>query len=147
MLGQQVSVVQARALTQTLVDALGERTPDGGRHFPTAAALSGSPLCFLGMPDSRRQTLRRLAQAIEGDERKPPAWENIRGIGPWTSGYARLRGEGDPDIWLAKDAVLRRMLSGPSPADDTIDIDIDKARPWRSYLLLQLWSLDHDHKR
>lgn len=39
------------------------------------------------------------------------------------------------------------MLSGPSPADDTIDIDIDKARPWRSYLLLQLWSLDHDHKR
>ena len=147
VLGQQVSLVQARALTQTLVDALGERTPDGGCHFPSAASLAGSPLAFLGMPDSRRQTLRRLAEAVAGDERKPPHWEDILGIGPWTAGYARLRGESDPDVWLAGDAVIRRVLSPPSLAggDSDIGIDIDKARPWRSYLLLQLWSHDHDN--
>tara|TARA_Y100001001_G_scaffold28001_1_gene23419 strand:- start:6726 stop:8231 length:1506 start_codon:yes stop_codon:yes gene_type:complete len=147
VLGQQVSVVQARALTQTLVDTLGERTPDGGCHFPTAAALAGSPLCFLGMPDSRRQTLCRLAEAVLRDQRKPPQWEDIRGIGPWTAGYARLRGESEPDVWLAGDAVIRRVLSTPSLAggDSDIGIDIDKARPWRSYLLLQLWSHDHDN--
>ncbi|MGQ7246032.1 AlkA N-terminal domain-containing protein [Halomonas sp. V046] len=146
VLGQQVTLGSARRLTQTLVDALGAPAAGGGRHFPEAAAIAASDLAFLGMPDSRRQTLRRLAAAQVATHGHGPLGQDtpregddgVKGMGPWTLGYASLRGRSAPDIWLAGDAGIRRALKR-SP-----DIDPERAAPWRSYLMLTLWSLDHD---
>lgn len=136
ILGQQVSIIAARRLTQTLVNALGEPASDGGRHFPTPSAIAQDDLAFLGMPQRRRQTLKDLATAAMNEQDN----ESISGIGPWTRDYARLRGDSDPDVWLPGDAGVKRALKQlPS-------VDPESATPWRSYLLLQLWNLDHEHQ-
>lgn len=135
VLGQQVSLIAARRLTQTLIDHLGEPTADGGRYFPDAAAIAAHPLEFLRMPGRRRQTLIDVARAtLEGNTH----FQGVSGIGPWTRDYARLRGDSDPDVWLSGDAGLRRALvKWPQ-------VNAEQAAPWRSYLLMQLWSLDHE---
>nr|WP_251976911.1 AlkA N-terminal domain-containing protein [Salinicola sp. S1-1-2] len=136
ILGQQVSVAAATRLLQQLVDQLGETDDEGRRRFPTAAAIAASPLDFLGLPDSRRQTLRRLAIAYDnatvGDDVQQ--WLALKGIGPWTVSTAALRGLGEPDVWLAGDVGLKRAIA-------SLDAPLDpgQASPWRSYLTLHLW--------
>ncbi|ALM51560.1 DNA-3-methyladenine glycosylase 2 family protein [Halomonas huangheensis] len=135
VLGQQVSLIAARRLTQQLVNALGQPAPANGRHFPGAEAIAGSDLTFLGMPGRRRQTLIDVARAsLEGNH----DFLNVSGIGPWTRDYARLRGDSNPDVWLTGDAGLRRALK------QWPDLDAEQAAPWRSYLLMQLWSLEDE---
>lgn len=133
--GQQVSVSAARQLVGTLVACLGESAGEG-HYFPTPEGIAGSELDFLGMPNARRETLRRFAcwyaDAESGDD--PLQWTALKGIGPWTANYAAMRGTGHPDIWLEGDAGVRRALGhlgGIDPAD---------AAPWRSYLTQQLWA-------
>ncbi|MGM0784184.1 MAG: AlkA N-terminal domain-containing protein [Pseudomonadota bacterium] len=137
ILGQQISVTAARRLVETLVTNLGKPLDDR-RCFPAPEAIAASDLDFLGMPGSRRATLRRFAAwyaaGEAGDE--PLAWTTLKGIGPWTARYAALRGTGHPDIWLAGDAAVRRALPQLG------DTDPAAAAPWRSYLTLQLWCHD-----
>jgi len=62
----------------------------------------------------------------------------LRGIGPWTAGYVRMRGLGDPDMFLPTDLGVRQALArlgGP----DTAGVDPGRWRPWRSYALHHLW--------
>ncbi|MBD3896425.1 DNA-3-methyladenine glycosylase 2 family protein [Halomonas sp. ML-15] len=136
ILGQQVSVAAARRLVTTLVGELGDAEADGQRHFPTAEQIAASDLAFLGMPDARRQTLRRFAAWHASDEADddPRAWTTLKGIGPWSADYAALRGTSHPDIWLGGDLGIRKAL----PALQ--DVDPRRATPWRSYLTFQLWS-------
>ena len=136
ILGQQVSVAAARRLVTILVSELGDAEADGQRHFPTAAQVAASELAFLGMPDARRQTLRRFAAWHAAGEagNDPRAWTALKGIGPWSADYASLRGTSHPDIWLAGDLGIRKAL----PA--LHDADPQDAAPWRSYLTFQLWS-------
>jgi AraC family transcriptional regulator of adaptative response / DNA-3-methyladenine glycosylase II len=61
-------------------------------------------------------------------------WLKIKGIGPWTVAYAKMRGLSSPDIWLSTDLIIKKQL-----AKTTIDAEL--ARPWRSYLTFQLWSM------
>ncbi len=98
------------------------------------------------MPDSRRTTLRALAAALAdgtvpldaGADRDQAEKEllNLRGIGPWTAGYIRMRALGDPDVLLEGDvAVLAGMRnSGATMADS------DAWRPWRSYAMHYFWN-------
>ncbi|WP_336296574.1 MULTISPECIES: DNA-3-methyladenine glycosylase 2 family protein [Chromohalobacter] len=136
VLGQQVSISAARGHTTNLVEALGEPTAEGGRHFPTAAQVADSDLTFLRMPQARRDCLRGLAhaaceQCLDDD---PRCWTALKGIGPWSADYAALRGTSHPDIWLGGDLGVKRALTSL----DAIEPDL--AAPWRSYLTLQLWS-------
>lgn len=132
--GQQVSVPAAITQVGRLVEHLG-RDRHGEYRFPTPPAVAASALDFLGMPQSRRDTLRAFARTMSDPAMAcPPSWLAIRGIGPWTVDYIRLRGNGEPDIFLANDLVIRRQLA-------TMDLDPDRAAPWRSYLTLQLWSM------
>ena len=39
-----------------------------------------------------------------------------------------------PDIWLNTDLIVKKQLA-------KLTIDAELARPWRSYLTLQLWSM------
>ncbi|GGZ98665.1 3-methyladenine DNA glycosylase [Arenicella chitinivorans] len=140
VLGQQVCVSAAHKLVTTLVHNLGAPAEfdgfSGQFYFPTPESVLKSDLAFLRMPGSRKTTLHALARyCIDADNPDDvDAWQSIKGIGPWTINYVKLRACRNPDIWLAGDAGLRNALASIDSS-----VDLDAARPWRSYLTFQLW--------
>ena len=60
----------------------------------------------------------------------------IKGIGPWTVDYIRMRGLSDPDVFLARDLGVQKAL-----AQCERTINAEAAAPWRSYLTFHLWNL------
>jgi AraC family transcriptional regulator of adaptative response / DNA-3-methyladenine glycosylase II len=149
VLGQQVSVAAGRRLAGVLVAAHGRRLPAPSgtltHLFPTVEALAGATLEELGMPGARREALRSVARALaEGavclgagadrDEAER-ALLRLRGVGPWTAGYVRMRALGDPDVLLAGDAAVVAGLRcvGASARD------AGAWRPWRTYAMHHLW--------
>ena len=152
VLGQQVSLAAARGLAGRLAEICGAplARPVGGlaMAFPTAAAVAEADLDLLGMPGARRATLRTLAVALAGGRidlspgADPAAAEAallaLRGIGPWTAGYVRMRGLGDPDVFLPGDVGVRRALAGLRLVDASATGE--RWRPWRSYAVHHLWA-------
>ncbi|MCK1797137.1 helix-turn-helix domain-containing protein [Streptomyces sp. XM4193] len=150
VLGQQVTVGAARGLAGRLVAAYGKPLPEPSgtltHLFPAPEALAQAELGELGMPEARRAALRTLMAALADDRiaLDPGADRDeaersllaLRGIGPWTAGYLRMRALGDPDVFLASDAGARQGLErlGGTPAD------AERWRPWRSYALHHLWN-------
>ncbi|GAA1693214.1 AlkA N-terminal domain-containing protein [Streptomyces yatensis] len=151
VLGQQVSVAAGRVLGDALVAAYGKplARPDGGltHLFPRAEDLAEAPLTELGMPESRRATLRTLATALAdgtvrldaGADRDRAEKEllGLRGIGPWTAGYVRMRALSDPDVLLESDVAV---LAGARAAGAHLE-DSEGWRPWRSYAMHHLWNV------
>ncbi|MGO3151671.1 MAG: DNA-3-methyladenine glycosylase 2 family protein [Galactobacter sp.] len=139
------------------------RLPDVGhsgslRPFPTAAqALQRLPEWFRG-PATRQETLRQILELLSADEPHAPVDDaaareatldeasRIKGIGPWTLAYARLRTLGDPDVDLSGDAALLSVARSRGLAADRADLMhlMEAARPWRSYAALHLWRT-HSH--
>ncbi len=136
ILGQQISVTAARNLVTALVAALGQSTGTY-RLFPSPQSIAESELDFLKIPASRKQTLRNLAQHYMNHDapNDPQQWLTLKGIGPWSVGYARLRGLSDPDIYLGGDLGVKRAVGRAAHGGNP-----ELAAPWRSYLTLQLWS-------
>jgi AraC family transcriptional regulator of adaptative response / DNA-3-methyladenine glycosylase II len=136
ILGQQISVVAARNLVETLVHSLGEKVGDK-LLFPTPQAIASSELTFFKMPASRKQTLHNLAQHYLDSETPnvPEQWLTLKGIGPWTVEYAKLRGLSDPDVFLGGDLGVKKAMVNLKP-----NFTLAQAAPWRSYLTFQLWS-------
>jgi AraC family transcriptional regulator of adaptative response / DNA-3-methyladenine glycosylase II len=154
VLGQQVSLLAARRLAGRLAELCGDplATPVGAvtTVFPTPAAIADADLDRIGMPGSRRATLRTLAQRLadrdidlasgaDPDEVERRLLE-IRGIGPWTASYVRMRGLGDRDVLLATDLGVRHALDrlgagGIDPADLA-----RRWSPWASYAVQHLWA-------
>lgn len=136
ILGQQVSVAGARTQLNRLVQALGVTIDESKRLFPTPQAVLASELQMIKVPQLRRQTLRDLAAFVLAEPAAvPERWLSIKGIGPWTVNYARMRGLGDSDIWLAGDLGVQKALAraGSSTTDNRA------LAPWRSYATFQLW--------
>lgn len=140
ILGQQVSVAAARKLVSCLVDELGEPYQNY-RLFPTPASIAQSSLDFFSMPGARKQTLRNLADHfLQGDNPEDPeTWLELKGIGPWTVNYARMRGLSDPDIYLGGDLGVKKAAAMLAPSLNTT-FDPEQASPWRSYLTIHLWN-------
>lgn len=150
VLGQQVSVAAGRKLGAALVAAYGEPlpAPSGAltHLFPRVADLADEPLADLGMPESRRATLRALGTALaDGTLRIDPGVDRdqaeqdllaLPGIGPWTAGYIRMRALGDPDVLLAGDVAINAgmLRTGAAAAD------AHGWQPWRSYAMHHLWN-------
>lgn len=144
ILGQQISITAARNLVSQLVDELGESIADK-KLFPTPCAITSSDLSFLKIPTSRKQTLQNLARHYltskldkNNYEQKyddPDQWLHLKGIGPWTINYAKMRGQSHPDIYLAGDLGVKNAVKELSQP-----INFDLASPWGSYFTLQLWS-------
>lgn len=147
VLGQQVSVAAAQKLVTRFVEELGTAldldhieavdecsTP---RLFPQPSAVVSHSLDFFRMPQSRKDTIRRLAEhfLMSDDPDDIDAWLDIKGIGPWTVNYVKLRATKDPDIWLAGDAGLKNAIKSLGQEPDLV-----RTRPWRSYLTLQIWN-------
>jgi len=137
ILGQQISVTAARNLVSKLVTSLGKPS---GTHFlfPTPESVATSELSFLKIPESRKQTLRNLAQHYINSEspNDPEQWLKLKGIGPWTVQYAQLRGLSEPDIFLSGDLGVNKAM-----VNLKADFKPEQASPWGSYLTFQLWSL------
>ncbi|RAJ55711.1 DNA-3-methyladenine glycosylase II [Streptomyces sp. Amel2xB2] len=158
VLGQQITVAGARTLAGRLVAAYGKplASPDGSltHLFPDAGALASAPLGELGMPAARRDTLRTVAEAVaDGTVALDPgadrdeaerALRALRGVGPWTAGYVRMRALGDPDVFLDGDAGVRHGLelagAGVGTGEESGGTRrAERWRPWRSYALHHLW--------
>lgn len=151
VLGQQVSLVAARRLAGQLAALCGEPLvrPVGGLTvaFPTPAAIAEADLDQLGMPGARRTTLRTLAEALATGEISlapdvdPVVAERsllaLRGIGPWTAAYIRMRGLGDRDVLLTTDLGVRHALDRLAIGDTA---RLESWRPWRSYAVHHLWA-------
>ncbi|SNY53987.1 DNA-3-methyladenine glycosylase II [Arsukibacterium tuosuense] len=136
ILGQQVSVAGARTQLNRLVQALGVTVAEQKRLFPTPQAVLASDLAMIKVPALRRQTLHDLAAFVLAEpDAAPERWLSIKGIGPWTVNYARMRGLGDSDIWLAGDLGVQRALARTENAA----ANTDNLAPWRSYATFQLW--------
>jgi len=154
VLGQQVSLLAARRLAGRLAELCGDPLPApvGGvtTAFPTPEAIAEADLDRIGMPGSRRTTLRTLAQRLadgaidlgsgaDRDEVERRLLE-IRGIGPWTASYVRMRGLGDRDVLLATDLGVRHALDrlGAGGIDPTELAG--RWSPWGSYAVQHLWA-------
>ncbi len=141
ILGQQVSVAAANTLVTTMLENLGDEVEFKSgmqrRYFPRPQDVVDDPLDFFRMPQSRKDTIRRLAYHFI--EHPYPEqindWLEIKGIGPWTVNYVKLRASKDPDIWLAGDAGIKNAIKavGREP-------DLEQTQPWRSYLTFQMWN-------
>lgn len=160
VLGQQVTIESCRRLAGQLAQLCGTRVRAAqgalSLAFPTAAQVAAADLSGLGMPGTRRQTLKALAEASLSDPRlfQPlPTIEEtvarlrtIRGIGDWTAHYIALRALREPDAFPAGDVGLQRgaVLPGaakrPTPAE-LIQL-AERWRPWRAYAAQHLWAAD-----
>lgn len=139
ILGQQISVEAARKLVAQVVEHYGEKL--GDKHlFPTPEVLAESDFELLKMPQSRRNTLIAFCRycALNPQVDDLDLWLDIKGIGPWTVNYAKMRGVSDSDIWLVSDLGVKKALEKLG-AD--VDDECEAAKPWRSYLTFQCWSM------
>ena len=150
VLGQQITVAAARTLGGKLVAARGEplARPSGGltHLFPTAADLAEADFAELGMPASRKETLRTVSRALaDGSLRLDPGADReqaqrellaLRGIGPWTAGYLRMRALSDPDVLLPGDVVIKAALRRAGLGRE----ETERWHPWASYAIHYLWS-------
>jgi len=155
VLGQQVSVAAATRLATVLTERYGATIgADGPLHrvFPDAAALAKVDPDELPMPRARARTLVTLAAALSDGtirldagadrEQAATALAAIKGIGPWTVSYVRMRALGDPDAFLPGDLALRRALDRFGSSTLAPDAVAESWRPYRSYAMLHLWTLD-----
>ncbi|MFE1959349.1 AlkA N-terminal domain-containing protein [Streptomyces sp. NPDC059479] len=156
VLGQQVTVAAGQRLGSALVAAYGQplQAPNGAltHVFPCVDALAEAALGELGMPDSRRATLRTVAGALadgtvsldvgtDRDEAEKVLL-GLRGIGPWTAGYIRMRALGDPDVLLTGDVAVQAGMRHTGAEA----VDAEAWRPWRSYAMHHFWNAAADRR-
>lgn len=154
IVGQQVSVAGARTILGRIARTRGTEVDlelarrHGLTHaFATADSVAAAAPEEFAMPRGRAAAILAVAHAVAGgDLDLDPGADReavregllaIRGIGPWTADYVRMRALGDPDVLLDTDLVLRRVL-----AREGLDrTRTDRWRPWRSYASLHLWRI------
>ncbi|NVK22752.1 MAG: DNA-3-methyladenine glycosylase 2 family protein [Kangiellaceae bacterium] len=135
ILGQQVSVKAAYGHTSQLIEELGSTLNDNFKLFPTAQQVMASELDFLRMPQSRKQTLKNFAQwYINNQGENLESILNLKGIGPWTYEYIKLRSGTDSDAYPEKDLGVIKALEKYQLSDP------QQWSPWRSYATLHLWN-------
>ena len=156
ILGQQVSITQAVILLGKLIHEYGEAECVNEkyiRYFPLPESLKNADLDILRMPGARKQAIRNVAEFFSGNEKiNLDDCLQLKGIGPWTVDYAKMRGQGNPNIFLATDLVVKKKLtalfekSGKSGVNFDVFFETMKrqAQPWCSYLTYQLWNLENE---
>jgi 3-methyladenine DNA glycosylase/8-oxoguanine DNA glycosylase len=153
VLGQQVSVRAATTLVNRLALACaGDLKVGPYVTFPTAdevAAAGPEGLRRIGLTRARSATLHGIAAAVaEGrvdlealrsapGEDAQAALCALRGIGPWTASYIRMRGLGHGDAFPAADlGVLKAMGVTAAEAERRSK----NWSPWRAYAVMHLWT-------
>ncbi|NKC00747.1 MAG: helix-turn-helix domain-containing protein [Pseudomonadales bacterium] len=140
VLGQQVSVERGTDLANKMIELY------GGGNFPTAAELCHQDIAEIGMPGQRGRAIAALADEVLAErlllddcqdyEAVQTLLQSVRGIGPWTANYIRMRVLKDPDAFPDNDWVVIKTLDcTPAQARKRA---ADWA-PWRAYGLMYLW--------
>lgn len=167
IIGQVISVIQARRILNRLVIVAGEPLPAAAlaslpaadaasgqapltHVFPTAAKLAELPddaYREAGVTPGKIRTIRALAARIVAgdialDPLAPPdetvaGLLAIDGIGDWTAQYIAMRALGWPDAFPSTDYALRKVL-GVSTVRAMHDRTAQWA-PWRAYAAIHLW--------
>jgi AraC family transcriptional regulator of adaptative response / DNA-3-methyladenine glycosylase II len=160
ILGQQISVVAARALAAKLVGLCSQPIAQSDatltHAFPTAQQLAAADLRSLGMPAARRNALQSLARAAVAQpdlfdvantlEESIDRLRSVPGIGEWTAQYIALRGLHHPDAFPASDiGILRNaeQIFGTPSSPAQLLVRSEQWRPWRGYAAQHLWSASH----
>ena len=144
--GQQISIGAAITSLNHCVDTLNEAKLKAECYFPSPSELAAADLSFLKMPQSRKDTLTRFAEfMVDHFDAPPEDWLAIKGIGPWTVSYAKLRGLSQPDCFLSTDLVIKKAVAGLAEADQQHATQtqaglIDALSPWGSYATFNCWS-------
>lgn len=142
VLGQQVSVARGTELANRMIQTYGQG------DFPSPGQLQSKEIAELGMPRNRGRAIATMAAwvAKDGLELTEGAVAaefvgrigQIKGIGPWTQNYLRLRVVKDADAFPHNDwVVLKQLQVTPAVARDIAE----QWRPWRAYALMHLWRL------
>ena len=142
VLGQQVSVARGTELANRMIGAYGRG------DFPQPAQLIQQEIAELGMPGNRGRAISTMADWVstqshplqEGtaSEQFISQLADIKGIGPWTQNYMRLRVAKDVDAFPHNDwVVLKQLQTTPAKALT----QSEDWRPWRAYALMHIWRL------
>ena len=154
ILGQQITVRQARVLAGRFAAAFGEPVPtpwDDLRHaFPSPAAIAlrdPSEIGVLGVTRQRARTIVLLAQALasgglllEPGGDVPATLARLRavpGVGDWTAQYIAMRALGWPDAFPAADVGVMKALGVATPREAASAAQC--WQPWRGYAVIHLW--------
>lgn len=156
VIGQQVSTAGARTVAGGLVERYGQplSTAVGSvtHVFPTPTAIAEADPDHLAMPSSRKRAIKALATALaEGSIVLSPGsdWDRVgeqlvalHGIGPWSVAAIRMRGLGDPDVFLPTDLGIQKAVRalGADGSPAAMERDSQLWRPWRSYATHLLWA-------
>lgn len=148
ILGQVVSLAQARTLVSQLVRHYGTPIDSGSFQepeylFPGPEKLAQASLEEVKTTAKRRETIRTLAQHIldgklsftlpvDPIETRRQLLQ-IPGVGNWSAQYISLRALGDLDAFPKDDLILKRALQM------TGTVDLELLRPWRAYAAIYLW--------
>jgi AraC family transcriptional regulator of adaptative response / DNA-3-methyladenine glycosylase II len=148
ILGQLVSVKQARILVAQLVENYGETvihplSSQKVKLFPSAEILAKSDLKLVKTTEKRRESIREVSNLILKKEIILNIHQdtislrnkllNIKGIGEWTADYILLRGLGDTDAFPKTDLILKRALIKHK------ELNMTTMQPWRSYVAVYFW--------
>ena len=140
VVGQRISVAATRTLLTRMIAS------DG--RFPAPAAIGQHDLAGIGLTRSRAATIQALARAVLSGRVHFRAGQSldafveglvqIPGIGPWTAHYIAMRALGHPDAYPLGDLIVKRALGNPTPSQERARAEA--WRPWRSYVVLHLWT-------
>lgn len=140
ILGQLVSLAQARKLVHQLVSAYGSE----GKYFPEPKVLAEASLAEVRTTENRKAAIRELARRVvsgeldlhspQGPEQMKRALLEIPGLGPWSAEYICLRALGHTDSFPKTDLILKRVL------EKHPKLNLDAIKPWRSYAAVYLWN-------
>lgn len=163
IIGQQVSVASARGITGRFVARFGDPAPslNGSAFlaFPSPQRIRDASIADLrlaGLTGAKALSIQGLAEAFglgKCDPTKlrqlPPeeaesALTALRGIGPWTAQYIRMRVLGDRDAFPAGDLGVRKALGILERRDGPVTLQEAERRsqawrPWRAYAAFHLW--------
>lgn len=149
ILGQQVSVAAAVNKLNSFHQHFATLRNETIRtHFPLPQEVVNSDLSFLKMPQARKQTLIEVAKFFtnyigETEKNLISSREDmeklldIKGVGPWTLNYVLMRGQSRSDIWLETDLMIKKQVLKLQQSKREFNSDL--AKPYRSYLTLNLW--------
>ena len=148
ILGQLVSLDQARRLVNDLIELLGEDSglESGGyaiQLFPTPEKIAQSDLKTLKTTAVRKNSLKEFSRMVaSGELSLEPTQDveaflkkvlSVRGIGPWTASYMALKVLKHTDAFPETDLILARALELHSPKS------IEEMSPWRGYVAALFW--------
>ena len=159
VLGQQVTVAAARALSQRMVDRFGAPIetpwPQLTRLFPAPvvlAAASSDALGQIGIFRQRQAAIVGIAQAVADKRLQLNASADVNatiaflkelpGIGDWTAQYIAMRALRWPDAFPAGDVALHKALGVQALKNPARQAELASTdwKPWRSYAVIRAWS-------